>query len=80
MPCSPCPSPCRRRAETTDQLLGETFYDCYASIDANYFTNRDMKRGAMLYQAIEAMWARGADRLRKDPGDGRAGRMRSAPA
>jgi len=55
------------RAETTDQLLGETFYDCYASIDANYFTNRDMKRGAMLYQAIEAMWARGADRLRKDP-------------
>ena len=55
------------RAETTDQLLSETFYDCYASIDANYFTNRDMKRGALLYQAIEAMWARGADRLRKDP-------------
>lgn len=55
------------KAETTDQLLNETFYDCYAVIDANYFTNRDMKRGALLNQAIEAMWARGADRLRKDP-------------
>ena len=55
------------KAETTDQLLNETFYDCYAVIDANYFTNRDMKRGALLNQAIEAMWARGADRLRYSP-------------
>lgn len=45
----------------------ENFLDCYAVVDAEYFTNRDMKRGAKLRAAIETLWQRNAETLKGQP-------------
>lgn len=55
------------RQEPDKQQTFENFMDCYAVVDAEYFTNRDMKRGAKLNAAIEALWQRQAETLKGQP-------------
>lgn len=53
--------------EPNKQQAVENFMDCYAVVDAEYFTNRDMKRGAKLNAAIEVLWQRRAETLKGQP-------------
>ena len=55
------------KQEPNAQQGYENFLDCYAVVDAEYFTNRDVKRGPKLRAAIETLWQRQAETLKGQP-------------